>query len=117
MLRSTSFAIAVLLAASATVIAADSGDADTTSRLTQSRHTLIEAIVFADKEHLTRSAAQLTLMQLTRMGLADIVAKAAAGQAGTAYSAIPAVRDGKPVVVVKFATADGKSHVVVVSLN
>src|SRR5215207_5708957 len=58
--------------------------------------------VFEDKEHLTRSAMQLTLMQLSKMSLADIVAKASANQTGTPYSAIPAVVGGKPVVVVQF---------------
>jgi hypothetical protein len=73
--------------------------------------------VFTDKEHLTRSAMHLTLMQLTRMSLADIVAKAAGGQAGTPYSAIPAIKDGKAIVVVQFASPDGKSNTVNVDLR
>ena len=73
--------------------------------------------VFEDKEHLTRSAMQLTLMQLTEMSLADIVTKAANGQAGKPYSAIPAVKDGKAVVVVLFALPDGKSNAVNVDLR
>jgi len=39
------------------------------------------------------------------------------GQAGTAYSAIPEVKNGKPIVVVKLATADGQSHSVAVDLK
>jgi hypothetical protein len=175
MFRST-LLVFTLITASASVLAADSGDSETISRLGQSKHTLVDAIrqvekssgtaisakfeyedgklwlgvyaakngrssdaesntlielkgepnaaawkteteVFADKEHLTRSAAQLTLMQLTHAGLADIVTKASAGQAGTAYSAIPEVKNGKPIVVVKFATADGQSHSVDVDLK
>lgn len=73
--------------------------------------------VFEDKEHLTRSAMQLTLMQLTRMSLADIVKKAASGQAGKPYSAIPAVKDGKAVVAVLFATPDGRTSAVNVDLR
>ena len=76
-----------------------------------------ETEVFADKAHLTRSAMQLTLMQLSKASLADIVTKASAGQTGTAYSAIPEVKNGKPVVVVMFATADGKTHAVDVDLR
>ena len=72
--------------------------------------------VFADKAHLTRAATQLTLMQLTKTSLADIVKKAASGQSGTPYSAIPAVKDGKSVVVVLFALPDGKTGAVNVDL-
>ena len=73
--------------------------------------------VFEDKEHLTRSAMHLTLMQLTKMSLADVVAKAASGQTGTPYSAIPTIQDGKAVVVVLFASPDGKSTAVNVDLR
>jgi hypothetical protein len=72
--------------------------------------------VFEDKEHLTRSSMQLTLLQLTRMDLVTIIEKAAASDKGTPYSAIPAVKNGKPVVAVKFATPDGSSHSVDVAL-
>jgi hypothetical protein len=72
--------------------------------------------IFADKAHLTRAATQLTLMQLTNTSLADIVRKAASGQPGTPYSAIPAVKDGKSVVVVLFALPDGKTSAANVDL-
>jgi hypothetical protein len=72
--------------------------------------------VFADKEHLTRSAMQLTLMQQSKVDLAAVVEKAATTEKGTPYSAIPALKNGKPVVVVKFATPDGASHSVDVAL-
>jgi hypothetical protein len=73
--------------------------------------------VFQDKEHLTRSATQLTLMQLSKTSLTDIVTKASAGQSGTPYSAIPAIVGGKPVVVVLFATPDNKTSSVNVDLR
>lgn len=73
--------------------------------------------VFQDKKHLTRSAMQLTLMQLSKMSLAEIVARASAGQAGTAYSAIPAVKGGKAVVVVLFAMPNGNTAAVNVDLR
>ena len=166
----------VTLGASAMVQAADSGDAETVSRLASSKHTLVEAIrqsekangsvisakfeyedgklwlgvyaakngraadaehntlieikgepraaewnteteVFADKEHLSRSAMQLTLMQLSKASLADIVMQASAGKYGTPYSAIPEVKNGKAVVVVLFAASDGKTHAVDVDLR
>jgi len=66
--------------------------------------------VFADKEHLTRSAMQLTLMQQSKAGLADLVMAASTTEKGTAYSAIPAVKNGKAVLVVLIATPDGKTH-------
>ena len=51
----------------------------------------------------------MTVLQLTKLSLSDIAKKAAAMQKGTVYSAIPAVKGGKPVVNVLVATPDGKS--------
>jgi hypothetical protein len=51
------------------------------------------------------------------MSLADVVAKAANGGTGTPYSAIPTMEDGKAVVVVLFASPDGKSNGVNVDLR
>ena len=73
--------------------------------------------VFEDKEHLTRSAGQLTLMQLSKKTLPELIAEAAAQQKGTAYSAIPMLKDGKPVVVVKFALPSGETTAVNVPLR
>ena len=73
--------------------------------------------VFADKEHLTRSAMQLTLMQQTKASLADLVTSASAKEKGTVYSAIPAVKNGKPVLVLLIATPDGKTHSTDVDLH
>jgi hypothetical protein len=65
--------------------------------------------VFEDKAHIARSAMQLTIMQTTRLSLADLVRKAAAAKQGTVYSAIPAIKAGKPVVNVLVATPGGQS--------
>jgi hypothetical protein len=73
--------------------------------------------VFPDKEHIARSAMQLTLMQLSRMSLSDVIKKAEAQQPGTVYSAIPAVQDGRPVVSVLIATKDGLGKHVTIDLK
>jgi hypothetical protein len=48
---------------------------------------------FADQEHLTRSARDLTLVQLSRIGLGDAVNRVA--PKGFVFWAIPTVRDGR----------------------
>ena len=68
-----------------------------------------ETEVFEDKKHLTRSAMQLTLVQLSKLTLAEVIKKAEAAQPGTVYSITPAVKDGSPVFDVLVATAEGKS--------
>lgn len=68
-----------------------------------------ETEVFEDKKHLTRSAMQLTLVQLSKLTLADVIKKAEAAQPGMVYSVIPSVKDGSPVFDVLVATAEGKS--------
>jgi len=68
-----------------------------------------ETEVFEDKPHIARSAMHLTVLQLTKLTLEDIVKKASAKQRGTVYSVIPAVRDGKPIFDVIVASPDGKS--------
>jgi hypothetical protein len=75
-----------------------------------------EVEVFEDVPHVARSAMQLTLLQLSQKSLATAIAEAEAQANGTAYSAIPALREGRPVVDVKVATADGTSKNVLVSL-
>jgi uncharacterized membrane protein YkoI len=72
-----------------------------------------ETEVFEDKKHLTRSAMQLTLVQLSKLTLVDAIKKAEAAQRGTVYSAIPSVKDGNAVYDV-LVGAEGKSvHLVV----
>jgi hypothetical protein len=76
-----------------------------------------EVEVFEDKAHIARSAMHLTLLQLSRQSLADIVAKAEQQQSGTAYSAIPSVQQGRPAVDVLVATKDGQSKHVTIDLR
>jgi uncharacterized membrane protein YkoI len=73
--------------------------------------------VFADTEHIARSAMHLTLLQLSRMSLSDAIKQAEAQQPGTVYSAIPSVDKGRPVVDVLVATKDGQSKHVTVDLK
>lgn len=73
-----------------------------------------ETEVFADKKHLTRSAMQLTLVQLSKLTLAEAIKKAEGEQAGTVYSITPSMKDGNPVFNVKVANAEGKSVSMVV---
>jgi hypothetical protein len=74
--------------------------------------------VFEDKEHLARSAEQLTLMQLTPLTLEDATKKAIAMKKGTVYSVIPMVKDGKTVFDVIVATGAGKSaHIAIDETN
>jgi uncharacterized membrane protein YkoI len=63
--------------------------------------------VFADKEHLTRSATQLTLVQTAKIGLADAVKKVSGR--GTVYSVAPVIAGNATVYEVLVAAPDGKS--------
>jgi hypothetical protein len=56
--------------------------------------------VFDDKEHIARSAQQLTLMSLSTASLVDVLKKAEKAQAGTVYSIKPVLRDRKAQFVV-----------------
>jgi hypothetical protein len=66
--------------------------------------------VFKDREHLTRSAFDLTLMQESKISLVTAVQRALAKQPGIAYWAIPALKGKKPVIGVYVRSSDGKSH-------
>jgi hypothetical protein len=66
--------------------------------------------VFKDREHLTRSAFDLTIMQQSKIGLATAVQRALTKQPGIAYWAIPALNGKKPVIGVYIRSNDGKSH-------
>jgi hypothetical protein len=53
-------------------------------------------------------------MQTTSLSLEDAIKKASLQKSGTVYSAIPAVQNGKSVIDVLIATADGKTtHVAI----
>jgi hypothetical protein len=75
------------------------------------------ADVFQDVAHVARSAMQLTLLQANRSSLEDAIKQASSVQTGTVYSAIPTVANGRPSVLVSFATGDGKSAVIEVDLR
>jgi hypothetical protein len=60
---------------------------------------------FKDAEHLTRSARDLTLVQLSRVSLADAVERASAY--GRVYWAIPTIRDGRAGYGVYLLDEDG----------
>jgi hypothetical protein len=65
--------------------------------------------VFRDKQHLTRASAQLTLMQTTQLTLDAAIAKADATKKGSAYSAVPVLKDGKTAISVRLRTPGGQS--------
>jgi uncharacterized membrane protein YkoI len=68
-----------------------------------------EIEVFEDKKHLTRSAMQLSLVQLSSLTLLEVIKKAETAQPGTVYSVIPSIKEKKPIFDVKVATDNGKS--------
>ena len=53
----------------------------------------------------------------SKLDLAALVEKAASNEEGVPYSAIPAVKNGKAVLVVKIAMSDGTSQSVDVALQ
>jgi uncharacterized membrane protein YkoI len=65
--------------------------------------------VFSDREHLARSATQLTLLETSSLTLEEAAKKATAQKKGTVYSVIPAAKDGKTVFDVLVATPNGKT--------
>ncbi|MBE3024100.1 hypothetical protein [Janthinobacterium sp. GW458P] len=62
-----------------------------------------EVEVFKDAPHIARSSEQLTLLSLTRVSLADLIAKAQKAQPGTVYSVTPGIKQHKPVAQVLVA--------------
>lgn len=66
--------------------------------------------VFKDREHLTRSSFDLTIMQLGSISLATAVQRALAQQPGTAYWAIPTLNGKEPAIGIYILSSDGKSH-------
>jgi uncharacterized membrane protein YkoI len=63
--------------------------------------------IFEDKEHLKRAAMHLTLVQTSKLGLADVVQKVS--DRGTVYSVTPTLTGNAAAFEVLVATADGKS--------
>ncbi|MEO8157556.1 MAG: hypothetical protein ABI648_07140 [Betaproteobacteria bacterium] len=62
-----------------------------------------EAEVFKDIEHVSRASGQLTLMALAKHPLADFIKMARKQHKGMVYSAIPEVKNHRPVLVVLIA--------------
>lgn len=62
-----------------------------------------EAHVFADAEHVARSAQQMTLLAVSPCSLLDVLAKAEKEQKGVVYSITPILRDRKPRFRLLFA--------------
>lgn len=73
--------------------------------------------VFRDVAHVARSATQLTLLQTNKWSLEEAIKQASSVQTGTVYSAIPTVANGRPSVLVSFATGGRKSAVIEVDLR
>lgn len=63
--------------------------------------------IFEDKEHLKRAATHLTLVQTSKLGLADVVQKVS--DRGIVYSVTPTLAGNAAAFEVLVATADGKS--------
>src|SRR5262245_28293722 len=63
--------------------------------------------VFEDKEHLKRATTQLTLVQMSKLGLADAVQKVS--DQGTVYSVKQMIARNAAVFEVRVATTYGKS--------
>ena len=62
-----------------------------------------EAEVFKDLEHVSRASGHLTLMALAKHSLADFITMAQKQHKGAVFSAIPEVRNHRPVLVVLVA--------------
>jgi len=77
-----------------------------------------ETEVFRDKEHIARSAVHMTMFQLSKLSLRDVLQKASEAGGGVPIDVRnPRVRDGKPVADVVMALPGGKSAVVRVDLS
>ena len=66
-----------------------------------------KAEVFKDVEHVARSAAQLTLMQGSKVSLADVIHSASKLEQGTVFSVIP-VSEGRHQIFRVLVAKDGK---------
>ena len=73
--------------------------------------------VFTDKEHIARASVHQTLMQLSSLGLADVIRTALKKEKGFAYSVKnPMVRNHKAVADVSILKDDGSVAVVTIDL-
>lgn len=73
--------------------------------------------VFADKEHLTRASVHMTLFQLSKLSLKQVIAKAVKLRAGQAIDVRnPMMRNHRPVADVIIASDDQNVYVATVDL-
>jgi uncharacterized membrane protein YkoI len=76
-----------------------------------------KAEVFADKEHIARASAHLTLKQLSRFTLSEIIDIALKAQEGTVYSVKnPSVKNHKAIAEVLILTGNGHTESVNVDM-
>ena len=74
--------------------------------------------IFKDKEHIARASVHLTVMQMSKFSLSELIEKALDAQRGTAYSVVnPMVRNGKPVADVFVADEYGRSVMVTIDVR
>lgn len=73
--------------------------------------------VFADKVHIARAAVHMTMIQLSKLSLKEVLQKATAGNKGVPIDVRnPMVRNGVPVADVVVALPNGKATTVSVDL-
>lgn len=76
-----------------------------------------KAEVFSDKEHISRASTHLTLKQLSRYSLSEIVDIALSAQNGTAYSVKnPRILNHKAVAEVLILTSKGNTESISVDM-
>jgi len=79
---------------------------------------VFEKEIFEDKVHIARSAVHMTMFQLSKLSLRDVLHKANAVQPGTPIDVRnPRVIKGRPVADVVLALSNGKSATVRVDLT
>lgn len=72
--------------------------------------------IFADKEHISRAASQLTVMQMSYLSLREAIERALMAQPGIAFDVHnPTVRTHRPVADVMIRTTD--RHVITVTID
>jgi hypothetical protein len=73
--------------------------------------------VFADKEHIARASVHMTLFQLSKLNLKQVIQRALKVKAGAPIDVRnPMVRDSRPVADVVIADYDGDAYTVTVDL-
>lgn len=74
--------------------------------------------IFKDKEHIARASVHLTVMQMSKFTLSEIILQALAIQPGTPYSVVnPMVRNGRAVADVFIVDTYGHSEKVTLDVH